>query len=101
MSFVQAIVVIILILFLTLLVNRIATVALTFTGMSREMARFQSRSAFCTVGFTTSEAETVVTHPVRRRIIMILMLWGNIGFVSLIVAGVEFPRKRFFNTFLQ
>lgn len=89
MSFLQAIVVIIIILCLNLMVNRIATVALTFTGMSREMARFQSRSAFCTVGFTTSEAESVVTHPVRRRIIMLLMLWGNIGFVSIIVAGVS------------
>ena len=88
MSFLQAIVALIVILCINLLVNRIATVALTFTGMSREMARFQSRSAFCTVGFTTSEAESVVNHPVRRRIIMLLMLWGNVGFVGLIVAGV-------------
>jgi len=89
MSFLQAIVVMIVILTLNLLINRIATVALTFTGMSREMARFQARSAFCTVGFTTSESESVVNHPVRRRIIMLLMLAGNIGFVSLIVTGVS------------
>ncbi|HDP35296.1 MAG TPA: hypothetical protein ENN29_09330 [Candidatus Hydrogenedentes bacterium] len=89
MSFVQAIIVLIVILCVNLLINRIATVALTFTGMSREMARFQSRSAFCTVGFTTSEAESVVNHPVRRRIIMLLMLAGNIGFVSIIVTGVS------------
>ena len=89
MSFMQAIVVLISILSLTLLINRIATVALTFTGMSREMARFQARSAFTTVGFTTSEAESVVNHPVRRRIIMLLMLAGNVGFVSLIVTGVS------------
>lgn len=89
MSFMQAIVVLISILSLTLLINRIATVALTFTGMSREMARFQARSAFTTVGFTTSESESVVNHPVRRRIIMLLMLSGNVGFVSLIVTGVS------------
>lgn len=89
MSFLQAVIVLIIILCLNLLINRIATVALTFTGMSREMARFQSRSAFCTVGFTTSEAESVVNHPVRRRIIMLLMLAGNIGFVSIIVTGVS------------
>ena len=62
---------------------------MTFTGVSREMARFQARSAFCTVGFTTSESESMVNHPVRRRIIMLLMLAGNIGFVSIIVTGVS------------
>lgn len=76
------------ILSITLLVNRIASTALTMTGMSREMARFQARSAFSTVGFTTSEAESVVNHPVRRRIISLLMLSGNVGFVSMIAVGV-------------
>lgn len=88
MSFLQAIIVLIVILCVNLLINRIATVALTFTGVSREMARFQARSAFCTVGFTTTEAESMVNHPVRRRIIMLLMLSGNIGFVGIIVTGV-------------
>ncbi len=87
MSFIQAIVVLVIIISLNLLVIRIATAALVLTGMSREMARFQARSAFCTVGFTTSEAESVVSHPVRRRIIMILMLAGNVGFTSTIVTA--------------
>lgn len=43
------------VLVLSLLVTRIATVALTHTGLSREVARFQARSAFSGVGFTTSE----------------------------------------------
>ncbi len=89
MTFFQAIIVLVIILCVNLLINRIATVALTFTGMSREMARFQSRSAFCTVGFTTNEAESVVNHPVRRRIIMLLMLAGNAGFVGIIVTAVN------------
>ncbi len=89
MTFLQAIVVLVIILCINLLINRIATVALTFTGMSREMARFQARSAFCTVGFTTTEAESVVSHPVRRRIIMLLMLAGNVGFVSIVVTAVS------------
>ncbi len=73
----------------SLLVTRIATVALSFTGLSRELARFQARSAFSGTGFTTSESERVVEHPVRRRIILILMLVGNgvfIGTVSTLVA---------------
>ena len=67
---------------LGLLITRIATVALTFTGLSRDSARFQARSAFTGVGFTTSESEGILEHPVRRRIIMILMLMGNAGFVT-------------------
>ena len=71
-----------LILTLSLFLTRIATMALVFTGLSRESARFQARSALTGVGFTTSEAEQVVAHPVRRRIIMILMLLGNAGVVT-------------------
>lgn len=66
----------------SLLVTRVATVMLTLTGMSRESARFQARSAFSGSGFTTTESEAVVDHPVRRRIIMALMLFGNAGLVS-------------------
>ena len=71
-----------LILTLSLFLTRIATMALVLTGLSRDSARFQARSALTGVGFTTSEAEQVVSHPVRRRIIMLLMLLGNAGVVT-------------------
>ncbi len=70
---------------ISLVVTRVATVAFMATGMSRESARFQARSAFTGVGYTTGEAESVVNHPVRRRIAMILMLLGNLGVAT--VAG--------------
>lgn len=66
----------------SLLIVRVATVALTLTGLSRPLARFQARSAFTGAGFTTNESEKVVQHPVRRRIIMLLMLLGNAGIVT-------------------
>lgn len=69
---------------LSLLITRIATVSLVSTGLSKEAARFQARSALSGTGFTTGEAETVVGHPVRRRIIMMLMLVGNAGIVTVI-----------------
>ncbi|HZU73776.1 MAG TPA: TrkA C-terminal domain-containing protein [Acidimicrobiales bacterium] len=65
-----------------LLVTRIATVILVATGMSREHARFQARSAFTGTGFTTSESENVLNHPLRRRVAMTLMLLGNAGIVA-------------------
>lgn len=70
------------VLIVSLLVVRIATVALTLTGISQPLARFQARSAFTGAGFTTAESEKVVQHPVRRRVIMLLMLLGNAGIVT-------------------
>ena len=71
-------------LVLSLTITRVGAVALMLTGISAESARFQARSAFSGVGFTTAEAESVVNHPVRRRIIMVLMLLGNVGVATVI-----------------
>lgn len=82
---------------LSIIITRIATVALSHTGLSKESAKFQARSAFTGVGFTTSEAEKVVNHPVRRKILMLLMLLGNAGIVSaissLILTVVNFEKS--------
>lgn len=69
---------------LSILVSRIASTALELTGVSRETARFQARSAFTGVGFTTREAETIMLHPDRRRIVLLLMLLGSAGIVTAI-----------------
>lgn len=77
-----AIISLLLIITLSILITRIATIALAHTGLSKESARFQARSAFTGVGFTTTESEQVASHPVRRRIVMVLMLLGNAGIVT-------------------
>lgn len=69
---------------LSALVTRIATVALGLTGLSHEIARFQSLSAFSGVGFTTSESEHIVNHPARRHILILVIRLGNIGVVTVI-----------------
>ena len=74
--------------FVSLLIARVATVALMLTGLSQEAARFQARSALSGTGFTTAEAETVVSHPLRRRIVMTLMLLGGAGLVTTIATLV-------------
>lgn len=76
------------VLSLSLLTVRVATVALMLTGISRSLARFQARSAFTTCGFTSNETEAIVNHPVRRRIIGTLMLLGNAGIVTTVGAIV-------------
>ncbi len=71
---------------LSVLVTRVATIALVHTGLSREAAQFQARSAFTGVGYTTTESERIVKHPVRRRIVLLLMLFGNAGIVTSIAS---------------
>jgi hypothetical protein len=66
------------------LILRVGTAALVVTGLSRDVARFQVRSAFFGVGFTTSEAEAIVNHPARRRIVSMLMLLGAVGITGVI-----------------
>lgn len=66
----------------SLIITRIATVILVASGLSREAAKFQARSAFSGTGFTTTESEGIVNHPLRRRVTMTLMLLGNAGIVA-------------------
>lgn len=72
------------VLSMSLLLARVATAALAHTGLSEDASRFQAWSALSGVGYTTSEAENVVNHPVRRKILMLLMLVGNAGIVTLV-----------------
>jgi len=70
------------VLVISLIIVRVATVALTLTGLSTDIARFQARSAWTGTGFTTGEAERVLSHPVRRRIISLLMVARSAGLVT-------------------
>jgi hypothetical protein len=63
---------------------RVGSIALEATGMARDSAEFQARSALLGVGFTTSEAEDITGHPTRRRIVLWLMTFGNAGTVTAI-----------------
>ncbi|MBU0548270.1 MAG: potassium transporter TrkA [Candidatus Omnitrophica bacterium] len=76
------------IIVLSIIVVRIGAIALELTGLSSEIASFQAQSAFSGVGFTTVESEAIVTHPVRRRIIRILILLGSAGVTTAIATLV-------------
>lgn len=71
-----------LVLALSMLVIRIGAVAFSMTGLSAEVASFQSLSAFSGTGFTTAEAETVLKDPARRRIATLLIRLGAVGMAS-------------------
>jgi len=83
---VAAVILLVITVTFAMVITRVGSVALALTGMSQEAAQFQARSAFYGVGFTTRESEAVVNHPVRRQIIMALMVLGNLGIVTMMAS---------------
>jgi len=79
-----ALISLLLVVLFSIIFVRIGSVALEMTGLSREVATFQAQSAYTGVGFTTSESEYVMSHPVRRKIIRTLMFVGSAGIASAI-----------------
>ena len=79
-----AVLTLLVVLVLSLIVVRVATVALMQTGITKDLARFEARSAFTGAGYTTRQSELMIGHPVRRRIVMLLMLLGSAGHVTFI-----------------
>jgi len=84
----MSIVLLIVFVCISYLIVRVGAIALEMTGMERSRARFQALSAFSGTGFTTREAELVVNHPRRRKIVTYLMILGNAGIVSVIATFV-------------
>lgn len=83
-----ALVSLILIFVLSMMIVRIGSIALEMTGMSQDIASFQSLSAFSGAGYTTQEAEDVINYPERRRIIKNLIRLGNVGVITSIASLV-------------
>ncbi|MFH1416109.1 MAG: TrkA C-terminal domain-containing protein [Elusimicrobiota bacterium] len=69
---------------ISFIVVRIGAVSFHLTGLEWSISKFQALSCFSGTGFTTKEAELIVTHPQRRKIASILMISGNVGLVTLI-----------------
>lgn len=72
----------------SMIVVKVGTVALTMTGLDVDIAHMQALSSFSGVGFTTLESESVVSQPVRRKIIKFLIMAGNAGISSAVATLV-------------
>jgi len=81
------VILVIIVVFIIVMIRKVATVALQLTGLDKITASFQALSALTGTGFTTKEAELVLNHPTRRRIISLLMIVGNAGTVA-VIAGL-------------
>lgn len=86
MEMLSAVVPVIIVVVVFFFIVRVATVILKLTGMDEKTARFQAISAFTGTGFTTKEAETILDDKVRRKTIVVLMILGKVGVVSVIAS---------------
>ena len=68
---------------LSTIIVRIASTILRHTGLPDNIARLQSISALSGTGFTTSESELIVNFPIRRKVLVVLMILGNLGMASI------------------
>ena len=73
---------------LSFMIVRIGAVAMRHTGLPDNVARFQCLSALTGTGFTTRESEMIVNYPMRRRILMALMILGNLGLISVAATAI-------------
>lgn len=87
--------ILIMLLFLSiwLLVLWTGSIALEATGLERSKSRFQALSALTGTGFTTSQSEMIVEHPVRRKIVTYLIFIGNTGIAAFIILLVLYARS--------
>lgn len=69
------------------------SLAFEVTGLSRSQARFQALSALTGTGFTTAEAEQVVSHPRCRSILAWLIFIGNTGIAAFIILLISYARS--------
>lgn len=83
-----ALISLIVVLSLSLLIVRVGTVALTMTGVSKDVASFQSLSAYSGAGYTTEEAEEITAYPARRRVVKYLIRLGSVGLVTTIATAI-------------
>ncbi len=86
MGLVSAVVPVILIVVIFFFIVRVATIVLKLTGLDEQTARFQAISAFTGTGFTTKEAETILEDKIRRKTVIVLMVLGKVGIVSVIAS---------------
>lgn len=79
-----------------LIVIEINTILFTFTGLKKNIARFQVISMLTGTGFTTGESELIIDHPIRRRLGAFLILFGAFSLAVIISAISSILSDEFF-----
>jgi len=78
-----------------LVIIEMSTLVLESTGLQKTVARFQAISLLTGTGYTTSEAELITKHPIRRKVAEFLILFGNVAFAIIIAVFLNFLNNEF------
>lgn len=70
------------------LVIEIAIILFRLTGLDRKIARFQVISMLTGTGFTNDESDSILNHPMRRKITMFLILFGAFS-MAVIISSIS------------
>ncbi|MFD1861652.1 hypothetical protein [Planococcus chinensis] len=66
------------------LVIEIAVVLFVYTGLNKQIARYQVISMLTATGFTTDESSLIIDHPIRRKISAGVILFGYFSLAVMI-----------------
>lgn len=83
-----------------LIIIEISTIILQSTGLDRKVARFQAISLLTGTGYTTSEAELMTKHPLRRRVAELLIIFGHLSFAVILALILGLLNKEFLSLHL-
>ncbi|MHC4598323.1 MAG: TrkA C-terminal domain-containing protein [Planctomycetota bacterium] len=89
MTVIVYIIILLVVILASMLIVRIGSVALRFTGLDPETSSFQAVSAFTGTGFTTSEADLITKHPGRRKTVKYLIIFGNAYFATVVAMFIS------------
>ncbi|MEH7416311.1 TrkA C-terminal domain-containing protein [Neobacillus drentensis] len=73
-----------------LAVIEIFVILFRLTGLKVEVSRFQVISMMTGTGFTTGESELILGHPVRRKLALVLILFGAFSLAVIISSISQF-----------
>ncbi len=71
---------------IVLLVIEISAILFSYTGLKKQISRFQVISMMTGTGFTTKESDLIIDHPIRRKICGFLILFGAFSLAVIISA---------------
>jgi hypothetical protein len=80
---------------IVLTVIEINVILFTFTGLDKNISRFQVISMLTGTGFTTGESELIIEHPLRRKLGAFLILFGAFSLAVIISAITNILSNRF------
>lgn len=101
MSLNLAVLILLILIVMYIIFIEIFTVVFMITGMSHTRAKFQVISLLTNCGFTTTESEIIVSSRKRRKVAIIVMIFGNmfnvVTFSLLVNTITTFSKNENFN----